>query len=328
MAIIVILFMLLLPALNSVKERAKRVECLTRLKGSTEMAFLASSLYDNRVIFSGVNYHPVYKLVDEFNFPELVMAVVKPDKLGKKDEEWRGFVCTNVLPGWTRAYSATPSGIPYNADHPSDYVREGWASVNPAGPVGAPWYMVGEQAGPLYPLGNFGTNTNGLLLEYKTEVSDNGRYGKVGHMSRIPSPDRRAYIVEVSETAPQVTSHVMYPLYNDPIDRGDGQDNRPGTGNGGFIPGMGGGGIGKEKMEKIGYAANISELTPEQFERVDKDIKEGRHDGMTLHGFFDGDVEAIPVETVGSLQLGPGQTASEDLKGPYGYFSRPADDDE
>ena len=328
--IILILFMLFMPALNSVKERAKKVECLSRLKGTTDIAFLASYKFNNRVIFSGVNYHPLKKDVDDYNYPEIVMSIVRPEKIGKRDEEWRGFVCTKVLPGWTRAYSATPAGKPYNSEHPASYVREGWASVNPDGPVGAPWYMVSEQAGPLYPLGNFGTNRNGLLLQYKSRESDSGRYGHFGHMSRIPSPEKRAYIVEVSETAPQVTSHVMYPLFNDPIDRGDGTDNYPGTGNGGFIPGLGGGGNGKEKMEQIGYAPSINELTPEEFERVDKDIKEGRHNGETLHGFFDGHVEAIPAETVGSLQLGRGEKSGEsgDLRGPYGYFSTPADEDE
>ena len=37
--------------------------------------------------------------------------------------------------------------------------------------------------------------------------------------------------------------------------------------------------------------------------------------------------EAIPVETVGSLQLGPSDT-KEDLKGPYGKVTDAADDDE
>lgn len=322
--IIAILFALLFPAINSVKERAKKVECVARVKGATDMTLFAAQLNGNRLPFSGVNYNPVTGDTSNMNFQAKVMSTVHPDLLYKKAEEWRTFVCTNVLPGWNHSASASPSGIPYNADHPEPFARAGWASVNPAGPIGSPWYCgytrVGsEEQGPLYALGNFGTNQNGPLFDYKATTSRASMgWEKTGHLARIPSPDKRAYIVEVSEHAAYVSSQVVYPLFDKPISRGSGSDN---SGTGGFVPGLGAGRLGKEKMERIGYAGDMNDLSQEQFDRVNEDVTEGRHGGTTLHGFFDGHVEAIPVEVVGQLQLGPGED-KDDLVGPYGNFSK------
>ena len=147
------------------------------------------------------------------------------------------------------------------------------------------------------------------------------------HATDIKSPSKRAFIVEEGEAVNQdnATHTVQYVKYSEPISRGQ---HSKGTATG-YIPGIGGGGVGREKMERIGYDSTISEdeLDLERLELVKQDVMEGRHAGATLHGFFDGHAEAIDVATVGSLQKGPGDDNS-DLKGPYGKITEAADDDE
>ena len=333
MAIIVILFMLLLPALNSVKERAKQIQCLSRLKEATIMSLNAALRNDNWLYFSGAIFDPVTQMPTNARFQYGVMARMRPDILYYQDEAWRTFVCTNVLPQWNGPSTSNRGGYPNAKD--SWLTKLEWESVNPDGYTESPWFCheikdPGKKppegdgdAGPIYVLGNFNTNANGKIVNPKRKTNASTKE-QASALFLVASPSKRVYIMEEGESSNSPQSNIQYRPYNEPISRGTTGEGSVRT----YIPGLGGGGIGKEKMEKIGYAADVYELPQDRFELLDRDVMEGRHYGMTLHGFFDGHAEAIPVETVGSLQLGPGQTAEEDLKGPYGYFSRPADDDE
>ena len=204
-----------------------------------------------------------------------------------------------------------------------------WERIKPGhqGETGDIAYTIGHGADAtqdaVYSFGNFACNMNGDIIE--RQVNNIGVVSL--HATDIKSPSKRAFIVEEGEATNQdnATHTVQYVKYNDAISRG-----LPSKGNAtGYIPGLGGGGVGREKMERIGYDSTISEdeLDLERLELVKQDVMEGRHAGATLHGFFDGHAEAIDVATVGSLQLGPGDKHA-DLKGPYGKITEAADDDE
>lgn len=329
-AIIIILVLIFMPAINSVKEHAKRTECLNRLKEGTAFSLYAAQKNQNRLAFSGANIDPLTGLNGNLNFQYKVMATVEPQLAHRADEKWRMFICSNVLPCWNTGSSANAGGN-YGPTANQGYVLKGWRSVDPKGAVGSPWYCGykgpngnTEDQGPVYALGNFGVNHNG----FRTDVPS-ANWTSLGEettvqLSRVPSPSKRVYLAEVSDTSSMIYNSIPFPKYNDALCRGTGIDNSGVH----YIPGLGGGGIGKEKYEKIGYASSFDDLDPALMEMVDKDVREGRHSGYTLHGFFDGHVESFSAERVGSLQLGPGDSAAEDLTGPYGYFTRPADDDE
>ena len=177
--------------------------------------------------------------------------------------------------------------------------------------------------GAVYSFGNFACNTNG---DIPTRLVNNQPVHLL-HMSQIKSPGKRAFIVEEGEATNQDngTHTVQYVKYTDAISRGQ---HSKGTATG-YIPGLGADGVGKEKMEKIGFDSTISEdeLDDERLELVKKDVMEGRHSGMTMHGFFDGHAEAIPAGVVGTLQLGRGDD-KDDLIGPYGKITEPVSNDD
>ena len=330
--------MLFMPALNSVKERAKRVECLNRIKGATDMSLNAAMLNNNRLYFSGAIYNQHTKETENARFQWGVMASANPYALYRQDEAWRTFICTNVLPQWNGPSTSNRGGYPNAKD--SHLTKKEWRSVDPGGATESPWFCHdtskpgfpgGEDQGPVYVLGNFNTNANGWILTPKRKNTDSVEE-RSSYLFLIRSPSKRAYIIEEGESSNEPQSNIQYRPYNEAITRGVTGEGSVRT----YIPGLGGGGVGKEKMEKIGYAPDMYDLPQERFDLVNKDVMEGRHSGETLHGFFDGHAEAIPVETVGSLQLGPGEEEGSrndpgkpgDLRGPYGYFTIPADEDE
>ena len=325
--IIVILCMLLLPAINSVREIAKRSTCLSRVREVSQLQAKYAAQNDGQVPLSG-GYIPVGKKVaDRTDFSVRIMESLIPEAAGKRNEHWWMFICTNVLPYWNAGASMNANG--YTKGKKNQILEPVWERIKPGhqGETGDIAYTIGHGADAtqdaVYSFGNFACNMNGDIIE--RQVNNIGVVSL--HATDIKSPSKRAFIVEEGEATNQdnATHTVQYVKYNDAISRG-----LPSKGNAtGYIPGLGGGGVGREKMERIGYDSTISEdeLDLERLELVKQDVMEGRHAGATLHGFFDGHAEAIDVATVGSLQLGPGDKHA-DLKGPYGKITEAADDDE
>ncbi|MBO5202791.1 MAG: hypothetical protein J6C30_08700 [Lentisphaeria bacterium] len=330
MTIIVILFMLILPAFNSVKESAKRSECLSRARNIAQLGTVYAANNNGQAPLSAW-YVPIgEKLPQADDFSRRIMTSLIPEARGRRDPHWWMFICTNVLPYWNA--NATMNFPGYDKGQPNPELDVVWPKIKPGnqGKYGDVGYLIGEKLEAVYSFGNFGCNTNGGNSgipgrKYPLGPTETRKVSLL-HMSQIKSPAKRAFIVEEGESTNQdnATHTVQYVKYSYPISRGH---DWAGDATG-YIPGMGAGGIGKEKMEKIGFDSTVlEELDSERLELVKKDVMEGRHDGATLHGFWDGHAEVIAAETVGSLQLGPSDDL-DDLIGPYGNITRAADDDE
>ena len=326
-AIILVLCMLLMPAINSVKEVAKRSTCLSRVRDISQLSVKYSAQNDGQIPLSG-GYIPIGKKVaDRTDFSVRIMESLIPEAVGERDYHWWMFICTNVLPYWNAGATMNANG--YDKGKKNQILEPVWQKIKPGhqGETGHIGYTKGRGADAtqdaVYSFGNLACNMNGDIIE---RVVTNINVVSL-HATDIKSPSKRAFIVEEGEATNQdnATHTVQYVKYNDAISRG--RDSK-GTATG-YIPGMGAGGIGRTKMEQIGYDSTISEdeLDAERLELVKKDVMEGRHAGATLHGFFDGHAEAIDAKIVGSLQLGPGDKPA-DLKGPYGKITDAADDDE
>ena len=357
MTIIVILFMLILPAFNSVRESAKRAECLSRVRSIAQAAQLHAALFNGqapitttlRLPTGAGNPQKMFDTVDGgpamTDWQPRIMLALDPDAVktnarhqvwtGRKHPSWWAFICTNVLPYWNAGSSINAQG--YTKGKPNALMDELYNVIKPGKqdtntPV---MYSNGRgsdsTSGHVKVFGNFAMNFN-WRRDATTRTYDIAQGQTVTehllHMSQIKSPEKRAFFTEEGEATANDDSAVYhnlvrYPPYTLPIRRSGHGDDAPG-----YVPGLGGGGIGKEKMERIGFADEMyDELDDERFELVKKDVMEGRHGGATLYGFFDGHAESIPVETVGSCQLGPGDTL-DDLKGPHGPLKKAADDDE
>ena len=327
MAIIVILFMLILPAFNSVKESAKRSECLSRVRNIAQLGTTYSANNNGQAPLSAWYIPKGEKTPVPVDFSWRIMAGLIPEAVGEHDPHWWMFICTNVLPYWNAGATMNANG--YTKGKKNQILEPVWEKIKPGnqGKHGDIAYTIGSGADAtqdaVYSFGNFACNTNGDIPSRQV----NNHPVSILHMSQIKSPAKRAFIVEEGESTNKDNgTHVVeYVKYSDPISRGQ---HSKGTATG-YIPGMGAGGIGKEKMESIGFDSTISEdeLDLERLELVKKDVMEGRHDGATLHGFWDGHAEVIAAETVGSLQLDSGDDR-DDLIGPYGKITRAADDDE
>ena len=326
MAIIVILFMLILPAFNSVKESAKRSECLSRVRNIAQLGTTYAGSNNGQAPISSWYVAKGKKTPDPEDFSARIMTSLLPEARHRRDPHWWMFICTNVLPYWNAGSTMNANG--YTKGKGNDILDKVWPKIKPGnqGKHGDIGFVIGGSQGTqdaVYSFGNFACNMNGDIPSRLV----NNRPVSILHMSQIKSPAKRAFIVEEGEATNQDngTHTVQYVKYSDPISRGH---DWAGDATG-YIPGMGAGGIGKEKMEKIGFDGTISEdeLGLERLELVKKDVMEGRHDGATLHGFWDGHAEVIAAETVGSLQLDSGDTR-DDLIGPYGKITRAADDDE
>ena len=168
-AIIVILFALLMPAIYGIKERAKRTECLSRVKDATALTLLATGMRDGRLFFSGSFYNPSTQEQENAMFQLPVVTYVRPDVAKRADAIWRTFICTNVLPPWNAGSSTNTGG--YKPGQPLNGIQqEAWDSVDPTGPkLEEPWYLKGnERQGAVYMFGNFNTNSNGFVYEMFT----------------------------------------------------------------------------------------------------------------------------------------------------------------
>lgn len=326
-AIIIILCMLLMPAINSAKEIAKRSQCLSRVREVSQLQAKYAAQNDGQVPLSGGYMPPGSKVADRTDFSVRMMESLIPEAVGERDYHWWMFICTNVLPYWNAGATMNANG--YTKGKKNQILEPVWQKIKPGsqGETGHIGYTKGRGADAtqdaVYSFGNFACNMNGDFAE---NVHNNIVVAKL-HTTDIKSPGKRAFIVEEGEATNQdnATHTVQYVKYSEPISRGQ---HSKGTATG-YIPGIGGGGVGREKMERIGYDSTISEdeLDLERLELIKKDVMEGRHAGVTLHGFFDGHAEAIDVAAVGKLQKGSGDDNS-DLKGPYGKITEAADDDE
>ena len=186
--------------------------------------------------------------------------------------------------------------------------------------------------GAVYLYGHFAVNDYGAktqkgvsawvkdLLTNKEMVKTETIYTML--LSNIARPSLRTYAVEAGELNADDNAfhHISLKNYSSQI-------NYLYLKNPGYIAGYGGGGVGKESIENVGYAAEMQ--SHPRFHDVKRDVEEGRHDGYTLHSFFDGHAEIIDVKTVGSLQLKPGESTryTEHFKGKkiYGWATNSAD---
>ncbi len=322
-AIIAVLALMLMPGLNSAKEIAKRNQCLSRVRAISQLANTYSTQNDGLVPMHAYYVPPGEQYCTYDDFSTRIMKGLLPEAAGGRNSHWWMFICTNVLPYWNAGATMNAGG--YKKGGSNSVIEKAWQRIKPGSQgdtddIG----MIYE----VYAFGNFGHNKNGHFgTRMYTDKHGSPRAGEILHYSQIKSPEKRAYISEEGESANKDNgSHLMeFVAYDDPVSRG--KDSK-GTATG-YIPGMGGGGVGREKMESIGFDETISEtqLDEERLELVKRDVMEGRHAGATLHGFFDGHAEVLSAETVGNLQLGPGDTR-EDLRGPYGTITDAADDDE
>ncbi len=334
-AIIAVLALMLMPGLNSAKEIAKRNQCLSRVRAISQLANMYSIQNDGLVPLYGP-HTPPGKIKKEGsnayeNFSTRIAQSLMPEThtvsntgeiSWRYNESWWMFVCTNVLPYWSAGGPGCSNIGGYKKGQINDKLEEVWQKIKPGvqGNTSKIAWMVGTVAGgtaELAAFGNFGSNQNGAEYYKENKVP----------LSQIKSPSKRAFIAEEGESQGQANGdHTLkYVDYSTQISGGHyGKFDVTG-----YIPGMGGGGVGREKMESIGFDETISEtqLDEERLELVKRDVMEGRHAGATLHGFFDGHAEVLSAETVGNLQLGPGDT-KEDLRGPYGTITDAADDDE
>lgn len=328
------------------------MECFTRVRDIAQAAPLHASLFNGQIPTPTTLQLPngKYDMVDgkyeKTDWQARIMLALAPDALkttnknmrwaARRHGSWWAFVCTNVLPYWNG--SATMSGNGFYKGKENKLMDGLFSEIKPGQqntsiPIAfTEGRGAGATQGAVYSFGNFALNYNNkgrdAVITRSWEAGNSGRVElNLLHMSQIKSPSKRALFMEEGEATDQDngTHHVQFVEYNTPIRRGVLGDSPTATG---YIPGLGGGGIGKEKMEKIGFDPAIyEELTAERLELVEQDVMEGRHSGATLYGFFDGHAEAIPVETVGSLQLKPGDSV-KDLKGPHGSLTTAADEDE
>ena len=223
-------------------------------------------------------------------------------------------------------------GAGYEKGKVNDYLEPLWVRIKPEnqGKEGDIGYLSGyDKHGAIEVTGNFGVNDLGDFPS-RTILDGDGvsRTAIFAHMSQVKSPGKRAFIAEEGESVNKDNaSHLIEVVeFNKPISRGLKSPNH-GTATG-YLPGMGAGGIGREKMERIGFDSTIlDELDEERLELVKKDVMEGRHAGATLHGFFDGHAEVVDAATVGHLQLRPGEE-KKDRRGYYGKITEAADEDE
>ncbi len=159
------------------------------------------------------------------------------------------------------------------------------------------------------------------------------RQSSILPMSAVKKPSVRAYVTERGERDDENNFMETYFI---PFKTQVTGVNGDATG---YIAGMGAAGNGKEKMESVGFASDMTNRPNFDAEHRDQntipvdrdpngrtitsDVMEGRHDGYTLHGYFDGHAEAVKAEEVGKHQLSPKGVATDkdnwDLNGMYGH---------
>ena len=129
MAIIVILFMLILPAFNSVKESAKRSECLSRVRNIAQLGTYYSSNNNGQAPLSAWYIPKGEKTPVPTDFSWRIMAGLIPEAVGERDPHWWMFICTNVLPYWNAGATMNANG--YTKGQGNRILDKVWEKIKP-----------------------------------------------------------------------------------------------------------------------------------------------------------------------------------------------------
>lgn len=320
-AIIVILCSLLFSGFTQVKENAKRINCLNKTKdiawaqgacasennGNIPIPGSYASIVDrtkaigkqNEIVTAG----PAASLLSKFGVHDLQYYKdlgVNGNKGDSREDYWR-LVCENAVATWTSKA--------YHMDiyrYASTDVQEKKAKITY-------WST--------YFLGTFDYNMDSARKIHLSVVGTNALTGEVQVkqanfnqllVSDVKAPSERVYVVEGGEQENENNFHEIKRLYYGetikagmPYDASIQGATSDGTG---YIAGYGGGGIGRESMEKGGFRSEVT--TRENFAEIEQDVMQGRHGGYTLHGFFDGSARAISADEVGRNQFDSDLTQS------------------
>lgn len=308
-AIILFLATMMFPAFTHVKEMAKRINCLGKVRDLTLMNQRYAAR-NNNISASAVYYGPSKTIGQGEAYPreitqrwqEMLLQDENPNPSGS--DYWK-MICDNVLHGWNIGDGGWAKTHNFG-DIWKDYLAPGCKARQQQSPI--PYHAIG-----MY--GNFGTNTNGSMQGIPYTFLNHKNKPQIGIstvllLASIPHPNLRMYLVEHGEDRGDDNAYhtTKFKPYDTQI------NGEYGAKSPGYIPGYGGGGVGKRSIETIGYAPFVQ--SSKDFGAIKKDVEEGRHDGYTLHGFFDGHAEAVRAEVVGAHQLGPGKTTA-DLKDMY-----------
>lgn len=328
-AIIVILVSLLFPAVRKVKEMAKRMNCLARCKDLAQMnqRFASRNEYvatlqnlpsgdpDEDGFYAGRNF---------YRWQEIILKDEIGSAVPNMSPEWWKVACDNVLHGWNMSWGGW--GVswfgPYTSSgDPNLKTQGGWGFLNRKD-VQISYNCISF-------LGHYYTNYNFLGSygsTYRFCWKNNGNVGTENSirisLSNIRSPGNRTYVVESGEDRGDDNAFSIIKLkgYGTQI------NGQYGGGSPGYIAGYGGGGVGKESIESTGYSSYVQGLDKYGgYEMIRRDVEEGRHDGYTLHGFFDGSARAITAREVGMNQLKSGQSQTQ-LTGLYSPVDSPAEE--
>lgn len=326
-AIILILVSLMFPAMNKLKAQAGRLNCLNRIKdialmnlrfaarNNGEICFVIYGANSKAVDRSKDGGPPGIKLPDNSyeNWQRLMANDEAGYKVPNESTEWWKFICDNALPGWNGWGMKTGNGG--GVDNNNNYWRVKKGSESRA----RGWPIVWQN---VHYYGNFNVYQFNTKREYSYAYWDKElkkiAYGKrnLRLLSDIARPHSRVYTTEHGED--MADWNMMSLLQLKPYTK---QINgwRVGLTGGehpSYIPGYGGGGVGKESIENVGYGTYVQQH--KDFALIKRDVEEGRHEGYTLHGFFDGHAEIISAETVGKSQCSASEKA-ETVKGLYAY---------
>lgn len=337
--IILILMTLLFPAFTRLKEMAKRINCLNRVRDISLMNQRYAARNNNKSVttttvptktlrpsgYPGKTYQRWWQAIIGDENPEI--GNLEGD-WGPTDSVWWKLVCDNVLPSWSiggdAAKYVNPDLMIGLDKKERDRCKRARALQFPI-----PYTLINRH-------GNFGVNCNaGMdLIPFTFDWGD-GALDTINSetilLSSIPHPNLRVFMAEYGEDAHDENRFglIKYKGYNDPINNGWGAVSV------GYIPGYGAAGIGKESIENVGYAASVRKN--KYFDLVKKDVEEGRHDGYTLHGFFDGHAQAIRAEVVGASQMpkkygggfcSNGAGGGDQLKGLYRMVTSAEEDED
>ncbi len=332
-AIILVLASMLFPATLKIQESAKRINCISKHKTigalnlqyasrnnglaatSGNLAYYAKgrNLYvdgvpagKNVVISEGLGAWDKI-MIDQGVFPVDLWEMAYQRWAGSMGGVWESeanwwFICDNTPLPWSGmmyngAYTKAEIQLREKTSHVIMYARY---SIGPRSFYTQRYKFTGASA-------RFGRETCGYcgVPGEHACITSRGASSFTEDrlpMSSIPRPGARVYAAENGLASTRSYDFVY-----------GGQDLTFPTGqintSSGYIAGYGGGGAGKERIESMGYSGAVTQSR--HAERVMEDVEEGRHNGVTLHLFFDGHVEAISAKKVGESQLDDGGSAPE-----------------
>ncbi len=358
-AIIAILATMLFPASIRIQEGAKRVNCLNThrnigylsnqfsgrnnglvpINADVAWQMTATAVYsdsesndgviDTFLISAGMNsWKRIMADLGVYNPDEIQVIAYNAETSANHLEENWFFMCDNTLTPW--AGKCKPGGW---GRYLWDAVLEKKAKISgyvvDTGSIGMRNF---SSSSFIYsPLQYNGSGT------YRGKYTEFNQYGK-----SYSATEKRLPLADVARPG----ARVMASEIGMRTDEGDGNhwagmafkkyDDTLSPGSG-YIPGYGAAGVGQKSWEQKAYS-NFFDPENSVHKAVFKDVEEGRHDGFTIHLFFDGHVEAVSAEKVGSLQLESGEVAPETkaaaeksstqiLEGMYGAPTYAGDDD-